>query len=104
VIGLESPSVDRSSLLNASDCIDEEWRVVSPLLRRAFGVGCPRRHKARILWDAIEYMCRDGQRGRLAPLVLGVTSYCYQSPHGEIYIFSTCETFVNGVDAPYRGV
>jgi hypothetical protein len=52
---------DRSGLRYASDCTDEEWAVVRPLLRRTFRVGRPRKHKARTLWDAIQnrssYLC-----------------------------------------------
>jgi len=45
---------DRSGLRYASDCTDEEWAVVRPLLRRASRVGRPRKHKARTL---IERSC-----------------------------------------------
>jgi hypothetical protein len=40
---------DRSGLRYASDCTDEEWAVVRPLLRRTSRVGRPRKHKARTL-------------------------------------------------------
>ena len=47
---------DRSGLRYASDCTDEEWAVVRPSLRRTSTVGRPRKHKARTLWDAIQYI------------------------------------------------
>jgi len=51
---------DRSGLRYASDCTDEEWAVIRPLLRRTSRVGRPREHKARILWDAIQYIATTG--------------------------------------------
>jgi len=51
---------DRSGLRYASDCTDEEWAVVRPLLRRTSKVGRPRKHKARTLWDAIQYIASTG--------------------------------------------
>ena len=38
---------DRSGLRYASDCTDEEWAVIRPLLKRTSKVGRPRKHKAR---------------------------------------------------------
>ena len=37
---------DRNMLRYTSDCTDEEWAVVRPLLRRTSRVGRPRKHKA----------------------------------------------------------
>jgi len=51
---------DRSGLRYASDRTDEEWAVVRPLLRRTSRVGRPRKHKARTLWDAIQYIASTG--------------------------------------------
>ena len=51
---------DRSRLRYASDCTDEEWAVIRPLLRRTSRVGRPRKHKARTLWDAIQYIASTG--------------------------------------------
>jgi transposase len=51
---------DRRGLRYASDCTDEEWAVVRPLLRRTTRVGRPRKHKARTLWDAIQYIATAG--------------------------------------------
>ena len=51
---------DRSGLRYASDCTDAEWAVVRPFFRRASRVGRPRKHKARTLWDAIQYIAATG--------------------------------------------
>jgi transposase len=51
---------DRSRLRYASDCTDEEWAVIRPLLRRTSRAGRPRKHKARTLWDAIQYIASTG--------------------------------------------
>lgn len=51
---------DRSGVRYASDCTDAEWAVVRPLLRRTSRVGRPRKHKARTLWDAIQYIAATG--------------------------------------------
>ena len=51
---------DRRGLRYASDCTDEEWAVVRPLLRRTTRVGRPRKHKARTLWNAIQYIATAG--------------------------------------------
>jgi transposase len=54
---------DRRRLRYASDCTDEEWAVVRPLLRRTSRVGRPRKHKARTLWNAIQYIAATGCNG-----------------------------------------
>jgi len=51
---------DRGGLRYASDCTDEEWAVVAPLLTRTSKVGRPRKHKARDLWNAIQYLAATG--------------------------------------------
>ena len=51
---------DRSGLRYASDCTDEEWAVVRPSLRRTSRVGRPHKHRARTLWDAIQYIATTG--------------------------------------------
>lgn len=51
---------DRRGLRYASDCTDEEWAVVRPLLRRTSRVGRPRKHKARTVWNAIQYIATAG--------------------------------------------
>ena len=53
----------RSGLRYASDCTDEEWAVVRPLLRRTSSVLRPRKHKARTLCmhsvSALEFGATD---------------------------------------------
>jgi transposase len=51
---------DRSGLRYASDCTDEEWAVIRPLLRRTSRVGRPRKHKARTLWGCDPVYRIDG--------------------------------------------
>lgn len=51
---------DRRGLRYASDCTDEEWAVIAPLLAPATRVGRPRRHRARDLWNAIQYLAATG--------------------------------------------
>lgn len=51
---------DRRGLRYASDCTDEEWAIIAPLLARTTKVGRPRLHRARDLWDAIQYLAATG--------------------------------------------
>ena len=51
---------DRRGLRYASDCTDEEWAVIAPLLALVTKVGRPRRHRARDLWNAIQYLATTG--------------------------------------------
>ena len=51
---------DRRGLRYASDCTDEEWAIVAPLLARTTKVGRPRLHRARDLWNAIRYLAATG--------------------------------------------
>lgn len=51
---------DRSGLRYASDCTDEEWAIIAPLLARTTKVGRPRLHRARDLWNAIQYLAATG--------------------------------------------
>ena len=51
---------DRRGLRYASDCTDEEWAVIAPLLAPVTKVGRPRRHRARDLWNAIQYLAATG--------------------------------------------
>ncbi|PQZ65572.1 hypothetical protein CQ057_03020 [Ochrobactrum sp. MYb49] len=46
----------RRGLRYASDCTDDEWAVVAPLLQPMGKVGRPREHDPRILWNAIQYI------------------------------------------------
>ena len=58
---------DRSGLRYASDCTDEEWAVVYPSLKRTSRVGRPRKHKARTLLDAIQYIAATGCQSAQLP-------------------------------------
>jgi len=51
---------DRRRLRYTSDCTDGEWAIVAPLLARTTKVGRPRLHRARDLWDAIQYLAATG--------------------------------------------
>ena len=51
---------DRRGLRYASDCTDEEWAIVAPLLARTTKVGRPRLHQGRDLWNAIQYLAATG--------------------------------------------
>src|SRR5690606_29952911 len=51
---------DRRGLRYASDCTDEEWRVIAPLLAPGSKVGRPRKHETRVLWNAIQYIAATG--------------------------------------------
>ncbi len=51
---------DRRGLRYASDCTDEEWTIIAPLLARTSKVGRPRLHRARDLWNAIQYLAATG--------------------------------------------
>jgi transposase len=51
---------DRRRLRYTSDCTDDEWAIIAPLLARTTRVGRPRLHRARELWDAIQYLAATG--------------------------------------------
>ncbi|MCI1003119.1 IS5 family transposase [Ochrobactrum sp. C6C9] len=50
----------RRGLRYTSDCTDDEWAVVAPLLQPMSKVGRPREHDPRNLWNAIQYMATTG--------------------------------------------
>lgn len=50
----------RRGLRYTSDCTDDEWAVVAPLLQPMSKVGRPREHDPRTLWNAIQYMATTG--------------------------------------------
>lgn len=50
----------RGGLRYASDCTDGEWAVVCRLLTPTAKEGRPRKHKARDLWNAIQYIAATG--------------------------------------------
>jgi len=58
---------DRRGLRFASDCTDAEWAVVAPFLETNSKVGRPRRHKVRVLWDAVQYIAATGCQWRFLP-------------------------------------
>ncbi|WP_082463710.1 IS5 family transposase [Sphingomonas sp. Leaf17] len=51
---------DRRRLRYTSDCTDREWAIIAPLLARTTRVGRPRLHRARDLWNAIQYLAATG--------------------------------------------
>ncbi|MDY0960487.1 IS5 family transposase [Sphingomonas sp. CFBP8993] len=51
---------DRRRLHYTSDCTDAEWAIIAPLLARTTKVGRPRLHRARDLWNAIQYLAATG--------------------------------------------
>lgn len=50
----------RRGLRYASDCTDEEWAIIAPLLKPLCKVGRPREHDPRKLWNAIQYIATTG--------------------------------------------
>jgi len=50
----------RRFLRYASDCTDDEWIIIAPLLQKMSKVGRPRKHDPRKLWDAIQYIATTG--------------------------------------------
>lgn len=59
---------DRSSLRYASDCTDNEWRVIAPFLSRPCRVGHPGKHELRVIWDATQYIAATGCQWRMLPM------------------------------------
>jgi transposase len=51
---------DRRGLRYARDCTDLEWGIIAPLLARTTKVGRLRLHRARALWNAIQYLAATG--------------------------------------------
>lgn len=58
---------DRSGQRYASDCTDEEWRIIAPFLARTSKVGRRPVHDRRVIWDAIQYQAASGCQWRLLP-------------------------------------
>ena len=54
------PKYQRDELRYASDTTDAEWAIIAPLLARTTKVGRPRLHRARDLWNAIQYLAATG--------------------------------------------
>lgn len=61
------PYYDRRFLRYASDCTDEEWRLIAPFLCRASKVGRPRTHSMRHIWNAISYIATTGCQWAMLP-------------------------------------
>jgi len=58
---------DRRGLRYASDCTDEEWAVVAPLLLQRPKVGRPLKHALRTLWEAVQYIAATGCQWQALP-------------------------------------
>lgn len=50
----------RRGLRYASDCTDDEWVIIAPLLQPMGKVGRRREHNPRKLWNAIQYIATTG--------------------------------------------
>lgn len=55
---------DRSDLRYASDCRDEEWELIAPIVEMRVGVGRPRTVDMRCVWNAIQYIATTGCQWR----------------------------------------
>ena len=58
---------DRSRLRYASDCAEEEWRLIAPLLPPPSRRGRPREVDLREVWNAIKYRAATGCQWALLP-------------------------------------
>lgn len=58
---------DRSDLCYASDCRDEEWKLIAPVVMQRARVGRPRQVKMRRVWEAIQYIATTGCQWRQLP-------------------------------------
>lgn len=59
---------DRSKLRYASDCTNEEWAIIEPILEATrHKVGRPPKHSLRIIWNSIQYIATTGCQWRLLP-------------------------------------
>ncbi len=58
---------DRSDLRYASDCRDEEWKLIAPIVTQRARVGRPRKVKMRRVWEAIQYIATTGCQWRQLP-------------------------------------
>ncbi len=61
------PDYDRGELRYASDCRDEEWKLIAPVVNISAAVGRPRRVVMRAVWDAIQYIATTGCHWRQLP-------------------------------------
>jgi transposase len=58
---------DRRHLRYASDCTDEEWALMAPLMPAPNKVGRPRKWPMREVWDAIQYIATAGCQWAMLP-------------------------------------
>ncbi len=58
---------DRSDLRYASDCRDEEWRLIAPEVTAQSRSGRPGTVDMRSIWDAIQYVAATGCQWRQLP-------------------------------------
>lgn len=58
---------DRSDLRYASDCRDDEWKLIAPVVTQRARVGRPRRVNMRRVWEAIQYIATTGCQWRQLP-------------------------------------
>lgn len=58
---------DRKELRYASDCLDEEWKLIEPILCERRKVGRPRSVDMRAVWEAIQYIATTGCQWRQLP-------------------------------------
>ncbi len=58
---------DRSDLRYASNCRDEEWRLIAPVVTTRSRSGRPRTVDMRSIWDAIQYVAATGCQWRQLP-------------------------------------
>jgi transposase len=58
---------DRSDLRYASDCRDEEWKLIARIVTQRAQVGRPRKVNMRRVWEAIQYIATTGCQWRQLP-------------------------------------
>lgn len=58
---------DRSDLRYASDCRDEEWKLIAAIVTQRAKVGRPRTVDMRRVWEAIQYIATTGCQWRQLP-------------------------------------
>ncbi len=58
---------DRSDLRYASECRDEEWRLIAQVVTARSRSGRPRTVDMRSMWDAIQYVTATGFQWRQLP-------------------------------------
>ncbi len=58
---------DRSDLRYASDCRDDEWELIAPIVEIRSVVGRPRTVDMRAIWNAIQYIATTGCQWRQLP-------------------------------------